>query len=80
MAKRTWFYPEVPLVLGRERWNVNSLEQAAQFLMSDDWPLRDSSCERAAEMLIKALLGDVDVDEARLAFEAAARKAGILVR
>ncbi|HEV2897292.1 MAG TPA: DUF982 domain-containing protein [Pseudaminobacter sp.] len=66
--------------MGRERINVNSLEQAAQILMSDDWPLHDRTCERAAEMLIKALLGDADVDEARLAFEAAAKEAGVLVR
>ncbi|NGO51591.1 DUF982 domain-containing protein [Allomesorhizobium camelthorni] len=80
MAKRTWFYPEVRLLLGRERINVNSLEQAAQILMSDDWPLHDRTCERAAETLIKALLGDVDIDEARQAFEAAAKEARILVR
>ena len=60
MAKRTWFYPEVRLLLGRERINVNSLEQAAQILMSDDWPLHDRTCEHAAEMLVKALLGDVE--------------------
>jgi hypothetical protein len=80
MAKRTWFYPEVRLLLGRERINVNSLEQAAQILMSDDWPLHDRTCQHAAEMLVKALLGDVDVVEARRAFEAAAKEARILVR
>ncbi|HEV2900299.1 MAG TPA: DUF982 domain-containing protein [Pseudaminobacter sp.] len=80
MAKRTWFYPELRLDLGRERINVNSLEQAAQILMSDDWPLHDRTCERAAETLIKALLGDVGVDDARQAFETAARKARVLVR
>jgi hypothetical protein len=48
--------------------------------MSDDWPLHDETCERAAETLIKALLGDVDVDEARQTFEAAAKEARVLVR
>jgi hypothetical protein len=80
MAKRTWFHPEVRLLLGRERINVNSLEQAAQILMSDDWPLHDQTCERAAETLIKALLGEVGVDEARQAFEDAAKEARVLVR
>ncbi|WP_425294125.1 DUF982 domain-containing protein [Mesorhizobium delmotii] len=38
-----------------------------------------SACERAAEMLIKALHGEATRDEARAAFEAAAKAAGILV-
>jgi hypothetical protein len=79
-AKSTWFHPEVHLLLGWERINVNSLEQAAQILMSDDWPLHDQACERAAETLLKALLGDIGVDEARQAFEDAAKEARILVR
>jgi hypothetical protein len=48
MIKRTWSNPEVRLVLGRERVNVNSLEIAAQILLSDNWQLHDSTCERAA--------------------------------
>lgn len=76
MVKRTWFYPEIRVVLGRERWNVNSLEQAARVLMSDAWPLHDRTCEHAAEMLIKALQGGATIEEARHAFEAAARAAG----
>lgn len=48
--------------------------------MSDDSPLHERTCEHAAEMLIKAPLGDIDVVEARRAFEAAAKEARILVR
>jgi hypothetical protein len=48
--------------------------------MSDDWPLRERTCQHAAEMLINAPLGDIDVVEARPAFEAAAKEARILVR
>jgi hypothetical protein len=59
---------------------VDSLELAAEILMSDDWPLHDRTCERAAEMLIHALRGEATVDQARAAFENAAKAAGILVR
>jgi hypothetical protein len=51
------------------------LEIAAEILMSDDWPLHDRTCERAAEKLIKALHGEATREEARAAFEAAAKGA-----
>jgi hypothetical protein len=79
MVGRTWFHPEVIILLGRDRRNVNSLEQAAEILMSDRWPVHGQMCERAAVMLIQALEGDATPAEARQAFREAAEEAGILI-
>jgi hypothetical protein len=78
MAKRTWFHPPVPVLIGRDRINVNSLQRAAELLMSDDWPENDPMCERAAVKLIEALQGETAPDEARLGFieEAESRRLG----
>jgi hypothetical protein len=78
-VKRSWFHPPVAILLGRHVRRVNSLEIASETLMGDDWPLHDWSYQRAAEMLLKALDGKATREEARLAFEAAARKADVLV-
>jgi hypothetical protein len=45
MVGRTWFHPQVTILLGRDRRNVNSLEQAAETLMSDLWPVHGRMCE-----------------------------------
>ncbi len=79
MVGRTWFHPEVAILLGRDRRNVNSLEQAAEILMSDRWPVHGRMCERAAVKLIQALEGEATPDEARQAFREAAEEAGILI-
>jgi hypothetical protein len=79
MVGRTWFHPEVAILLGRDRRNVNSLEQAAEILMSDRWPVHGRMCERAAVKLIQALEGEAAPDEARQAFRDAAEEAGILI-
>ena len=79
MAKRAWFHPPVPVLIGRDRINVNSLHVAADLPMSDDWPVHGPQCERAAVKLIEALQGETAPDEARLAFIEAAQEAGVLV-
>jgi hypothetical protein len=80
MVGRTWFSPEVTILLGRDRRNVNSLEQAAEILMSDRWPVQHGRMrERAAVKLIQALEGEATQDEARQAFREAAEEAGILI-
>ncbi len=79
MVGRTWFHPEVTILLGRDRRNVNSLEQAAEILMSNRWPVHGRICERAAVKLIQALEGEATPDEARQAFHEAAEEAGILI-
>jgi hypothetical protein len=79
MVGRRWFHPEVTILLGRDRRNVNSLEQAAEILMSDRWPVHGRMCERAAVKLIQALEGEATPDEARQAFREAAEEAGILI-
>jgi hypothetical protein len=79
MVGRTWFHSEVAILLGRDRRNVNSLEQAAEILMSDRWPVHGRMCERAAVKLIQALEGEATQDEARQAFRDAAEEAGILI-
>ncbi len=76
VAKRAWFYPPVPVLIGRDRTNVNSLQVAAELPMSDDWPVHGPQCERAAVKLIEALQGETTPDEARLAFIEAAQEAG----
>jgi hypothetical protein len=65
--RRTWFNPAVPILLGRKRLNVNSLEWAAEILMSEDWPSHGPMCER------------VTPNEVRQAFEDAAREARVLI-
>ena len=79
-VKRSWFHPPVAILLGGHVRRVNSLEIASETLRGDGWPLRDWSYQRAAEMMGKALDGKAAREEARLAFEAAARKADVLVR
>lgn len=80
MAKRTWFNPPVAVMIGRDRINVNSVQRAAEILMSDDWPVHGPACERAAVALISALKGEATPEEARLAFRDAAEEAGVLIR
>jgi hypothetical protein len=58
---------------------VNSIEQAAEILMSNRWPVHGRMCERAAVKLIHALEGEATPDEARQAFREAAEEAGILI-
>jgi hypothetical protein len=79
MVGRTWFHPEVTVLLGRDRRNVNSLEEAAEILMSDRWPVHGRMYERAAVKLIQAIVGEATPDEARQAFRDAAEEAGILI-
>jgi hypothetical protein len=79
MVGRTWFHPEVTILLGRNRRNVNSFVQAAEILMSDRWPAHGRMCERAAVKLIQALEGETTPDQARQAFRDAAEEAGILI-
>jgi hypothetical protein len=79
MIRRPWFHPQVTILLGRDRRNVNSLEQAAETLMSDLWPVHGRMCERAAVKLIQALEGEATPAEARQAFRDAAEEAGILI-
>jgi hypothetical protein len=79
MVKRTWFNPPVPVLIGRQRTNANSLQVAAKILMSDNWPVHGPEWERAAVTLIGALEGKTTPDEARIAFRDAADEAGVLV-
>jgi hypothetical protein len=80
MLSRIWFSPAVPILIGRDRVNVNSVQRAAEILMSDEWPTHGVMCERAAQALIDALNGSGSVEEARDAFRDAAEEAGVLVR
>jgi hypothetical protein len=80
MVRRTWFRPAVRIVWGRGILYVDSLQRAAEILMSDDWEVHGPACERAAQALIDALGGKITPDEARDAFRDAAEEARILVK
>lgn len=59
---------------------VNSLQDAAECLMSERWPgLRGAAFEKAILTLIAASEGCINADQARQAFANAAAEAGILV-
>jgi hypothetical protein len=69
----------VKVLHGRVIRNVTSIQEAAEILMSDDWPVHGPACERAAVKLIEALRGEATPDEARLAFRDAAEEARVLI-
>ncbi|GLS28419.1 Protein of unknown function [Mesorhizobium albiziae] len=75
------FEPPVGIYLGIGQIRVvNSLQDAAECLMSEKWPgLRGAAFEKATLILIAASAGFKNADQARQAFASAAVEAGILV-
>jgi hypothetical protein len=74
------FYPPVSIEFGGagEIRRVTSLQEATEFLMSDDWPDSGPRCEKAANTLLSAMQGHVKPDVARQAFVEAAIEAHLL--
>ena len=58
---------------------VETTAQARDLLSSVDWPLRGVRHEDAINACLKVLDGHRSTIDAQLAFEAAAREAGLLV-
>ncbi len=80
MIQNPRFAP-VPIALGRLGTTrmVTSAREAAECLLSEDWPaLRGEAARNARETLLAALEGNASGDEARAAFERAAQAAGII--
>jgi hypothetical protein len=46
LAKRAWFHPPVPVLIGRDRTNVNSLQVAAELPMSREGSLAAKEASR----------------------------------
>jgi hypothetical protein len=74
------FYPPVSIELGGagEIRYVTSLREAAEVLMSANWPGSGPRCEKAADALLGAMQGHVKPDVARQAFVEAAMEAHLL--
>jgi hypothetical protein len=77
------FEPPVGIYFGKPRqiMLVGSVREAAGCLLSGFWPDRGSEAfDRGLWCLTAALQGRCDSDQARLAFEEAAKAAGIFVK
>lgn len=78
---RIWFQPPVKVETGKPGLSVvvSSVERAAKVLL--DWPetAHGPKCQVAAVVLMRALKGEASPDEARAAFEKAARESGTLI-
>ena len=65
---------------GSETLEISSAEQAAELLMSADWPgERDEWHRNAVDACLKVIEGYRSTDDAEKAFREAAAKAGILL-
>ena len=76
------FEPPVGIHFGKQDQTllVRSLREAADCMMSNDWPLpRTPSVERAMRVFIAAAEGRRSAADARSAFSAAAGEDGILI-
>jgi hypothetical protein len=74
------FYPPVSIEFGGagEIRRVTSLQEATEFLMSDDWPGSGPKSKKAANTLLSAMQGHVKPDVAREAFVEAAIEAHLV--
>lgn len=74
-------FSPVPIQWGRIGTTrmVTSAQEAAECLLSEDWPAKGSKARFGAQAtLLAALEGSASADDARAAFERAAKAAGIL--
>jgi hypothetical protein len=74
------FYPPVSIEFGGagEIRRVTSLQEAAEFLTSGNWPDSGPICQKAANALLGAMQGHVKPSVARQAFVEAAIEAHLL--
>ena len=81
MAAKLFDRPmSVSLHPGGETLKIGSAEQAAQALMSVDWPgERDEWHRDAVDACLKVIEGNRSMEDAEKAFRQAAAKAGILL-
>lgn len=75
-------FAPVSIALGRIGLTriVTSVREAAECILSDEWPRRHGKADTAArKALLGAMEGKVSAEDARAAFEQAAKDAGILM-
>ncbi|TGQ51576.1 DUF982 domain-containing protein [Mesorhizobium sp. M1C.F.Ca.ET.193.01.1.1] len=74
-----WFYPPVSVKARQTgvRYEVNNVQAAAENLL--EWPKRGPHWNKAVQACLAALAGELSPDDVRTAFEAAARKEGLLL-
>jgi Protein of unknown function (DUF982) len=74
-----WFSPPVPVRTNHpgRRYEVSSVEVASEQVLQ--WQKRGPKCRKAIEICMETLGGRKTPQEARAAFEAAAREAGMLL-
>jgi hypothetical protein len=81
MVRQRWDHPVTveTAILGRFA-TISSTERAAEFLLNE-WPdtIEGQAYTAAAQILVEAHQGRATISEARRAFIAAAREAGIFV-
>ncbi|MDX8529127.1 DUF982 domain-containing protein [Mesorhizobium sp. MSK_1335] len=75
-----WFAPPVAVKASHRdvRYEVNNVQAAAENLL--EWPKRGGTWNGAVRVCLAALAGDLTPDDARAAFEAAAKEQGLLLQ
>lgn len=78
--ERGWWNKPVTVMLGPANvtYVVNNTLMAARILL-EQWPVEGGTAHRAARIACIAAMNGGDPEKARVAFEAAAREAGILL-